>query len=653
MSTAVASPSKTSLDGNVNQSGPKTAAVTSTRQSNIADPTIAAFDPMWPEQPGSLDDTRLIATGLKIPTKFYADQPFLTPTKDGGLLCVVTTGLGHEGSRSQHVLSMKTFDEGESWQDLTPLESPDAPESSWGVPITSPSGRVFVFYIFNADDIRELPADNPPYPGGVTQRMDSHGHYVFRWSDDHGKTWSVKRGEIPVREYEIDRNNSTRGAVRLFWNVGKPFLIGETIFLPIHKVGGFGEGWFTSSEGALLRSDDLFSCKNPTDAKWVTLPDGDRGIRAPAGGGSIAEEHSFAPLSDGSIFTVFRTIDGHPGCAYSRDEGRSWEPSEYMRYASGRLIKHPRAATFVWKLRDGGYLYFFHNHGGKALRDRADRRTLAYTGRNPMWFCRGWEIDSPNGKRIAWSQPEIGFYDDDPLVRISYPDCLERAGHLLFTETQKNLARLHTVPPQLANALSADPECRLASLAGLEPIFVWSVATGDRVVPMPELPRFVVRDPAPPYGGKRTRSGFAIRLGLTNPSAGPAAVVENRGEDGSAFRILLTERSTLRIELDDGETAIFAESDPIKTGGELHSLTINVDGGSNTISFFQNGLIDDGGDARQYGWRRFSPYYRNEFLGKSLVFAKSNTVTLGRMEIFARPLMAAEIDALDTALSGR
>ena len=87
-------------------------------------------------------------------------------------------------------MTMKTFDGGVTWQNRVPLESPQAPESSWGVPITMPSGRIFVFYVFNADDTRELPADNPPYPGSVTQRMDSHGHYVFRWSDDQGKTWS-------------------------------------------------------------------------------------------------------------------------------------------------------------------------------------------------------------------------------------------------------------------------------------------------------------------------------------------------------------------------------------------------------------------------------------------------------------------------------
>lgn len=543
---------------------------------------------------------------------------------------------------------MKTFDCGRTWQDVARLEPPEAPESSWGVPITMPSGRVFVFYVFNADDIRELPADTPPYPNGVTHRMDSHGHYVFRWSDDHGKTWSEERVVIPVREFDIDRNNPSGGKIRLFWNVGKPFLIGDSIFLPIHKVGGFGEGWFTSSEGALLRSDDLVTCKNPAKASWETLPDGERGIRTPTGGGPISEEHSFVTLSDGSLFVVFRTIDGHPGCAYSRDEGKSWEPSEYMCYADGRPMKHPRAATFVWNLGDGGYLYFFHNHGGKPLRDRGDRRSFAYTGRNPMWFCRGWEIDGPSGRRINWSQPEIGFYDDDPMVRISYPDFLEHGGKFLFTQTQKNLARIHTMPAALIDALSASPERRLAVLRETSPIFSWSAGSDPRTAPLAPLPVFVRRNMEPPYGGKRARSGFAIRLEIRMANVAPASLLESSDEGGSSLRVLLTESGRLRLELGDGQTAHFAESDPLIPGLAAQLCTINIDAASNTICFFRNGSIDDGGDLRQYGWSRFSPHYRNEFKDAILTLPESTQVSLDQLWIFDRVLMASEIEALDS-----
>jgi hypothetical protein len=34
----------------------------------------------------------------------------------------------------------------------------------------------------------------------------------------------------------------------------------------------------------------------------------------------------------------------------------------------------------------------------------------------------GREVDTPQGKRIEWSQPEIALYDDDPFIRMSYPD---------------------------------------------------------------------------------------------------------------------------------------------------------------------------------------------------------------------------------------
>ena len=311
------------------------------------------FDPMRPIAPKIATDLRNIHTGSIIPTKYYADQPYVVETKDGALLCVVTTGEGHEGGRGQHVIVMKSFDCGKTWSDAVRLEEEGAPEASWGVPFVADNGRVFIFYVFNKDDIRELPADNPPYITGLTQRMDSHGYYVFRWSDDHGSSFSKERVEIPVREFEIDRKNFSEGKIRLFWNVGKPFSAEGTLFLPIHKVGGLGEGWFTSSEGGLLRSADLLTVENPAVATWETLPEGDKGIRSPQGGGSVAEEHSFVTLSDGSFFTVFRTIDGAPGCAYSRDQGKTWEPSQYMTFANGKQMKHPRAATFVWKLQDG------------------------------------------------------------------------------------------------------------------------------------------------------------------------------------------------------------------------------------------------------------------------------------------------------------
>ena len=108
-------------------------------------------------------------------------------------------------------------------------------------------------------------------------------------------------------------------------------------------------------------------------------------------------------------------------------------------------MKHPRAANFAWRCENGKYLYWFHNHGGRFIREHQQRRTIAYEERNPVWLSGGEEVDTPQGKVIRWSQPEIALYDDDPIIRMSYPDLVEDKGKYYLTETQKDIARVHEV----------------------------------------------------------------------------------------------------------------------------------------------------------------------------------------------------------------
>jgi hypothetical protein len=48
-----------------------------------------------------------------------------------------------------------------------------------------------------------------------------------------------------------------------------------------------------------------------------------------------------------------------------------------------------------------------------------------YDDRNPAWLMAGQEISTPQGRMIEWSQPEILLYEDDPYIRMSYPDLVE------------------------------------------------------------------------------------------------------------------------------------------------------------------------------------------------------------------------------------
>ncbi|MCX6611555.1 MAG: hypothetical protein NTW74_11980 [Acidobacteria bacterium] len=549
-------------------------------------------------QEGGLD-SREIGRGSLIPDEYYADQPYVVKTNDGAWLCVITTGSGHEGEGGQHVVSMRSTDRGKTWEKAVDVEPAKGPEASYAVMLKAPSGRVFVFYNHNTDNIREVIGDKPAYKDGLVKRVDSLGHFVFKYSDDHGRSWSAQRYEIPQRDFEIDRKNPYGGKIKFFWTVGKAFAHKGAGYVPLHKVGGFGEGFFTSSEGVLLRSGNIFTERDATKITWSTLPEGEIGIRTPAGGGTIAEEQSFSVMSDGSIFCVFRTIDGYSACTYSRDDGRSWEPSQYMRFATGRLMKHPRAANFAWRCENGKYLYWFHNHGGRFIREHPQQRSIAYNDRNPVWLSGGVEADSPKGKVIQWSEPEIGLYDDDPMVRMSYPDLVEEGGEYYLTETQKDIARVHKMDRRLIEGLW-EP---VASNDGL----LLRAASGS--VAAPEFPIFVKRSRRADYGTDHTRAGvsFDLFFRLEDTAAG-LTLVDNPDSAGRGFAIRTARGNSLEITLHDGRTQNRWSSDEgVLTAGKLHHAVIVVDAGPNVISFVVDGKFNDGLEQKQFGWGRFHP----------------------------------------------
>ncbi|MEZ5401574.1 MAG: exo-alpha-sialidase [Bryobacteraceae bacterium] len=542
-------------------------------------------------------DPRNITSGSVIPDEGYADQPYIVKTDDGAWLCVITTGPGQEGAGGQHIVTRRSTDRGRTWTDLVDVEPSSGPEASYAVLLKVPYGRVYVFYNHNTDNVREVIGDKPAYRDGKVRRVDSLGHFVFKYSDDHGRSWSARRYDIAQRDFEIDRRNPYQGKLKFFWNVGKAFSHRGAGYVPLHKVGGFGEGFFTSNEGVLLRSANILTERDAAKLTWETLPEGDRGIRAPEGGGTVAAEHSFSELSDGSLFCVFRTIDGHAAHTYSRDGGRTWEPSQYMRYADGRLMKHPRAANFAWRASNGKFLYWFHNHGGRFIREHPRRRSIAYEDRNPVWLSGGEEADSPRGKVILWNEPEIVLYDDDPVERMSYPDFVEEDGHYYLTETQKEIARVHEVDPKL--------------IEGLWNQGAGGVAGDGLLGAGVPLPAFARRKPGG-HGAEDLRGGFTLDLWVRFGSFPPNRVfVDNRGEDGKGIALATVEGGAVELVMNDGRMENRWRSDRgALSGSGVHHVVAIVDGGPKIISFVVDGRLNDGGEERQFGWGRFSPYFR-------------------------------------------
>jgi hypothetical protein len=585
-----------------------------------------------------VSDLRHIAAGWIIPSEGYADQPYIVKTDDGAWLCVMTTGKGTEGAGGQHVVSMRSNDHGRTWEKPVDIEPADGPEASYAVMLKVPSGRIYAFYNHNTDNVREVKRED----GGAYKRVDSLGHYVFKFSDDHGRSWSTQRYEVPLREFECDRNNVYGGKLRFFWNVGRPLILGDTAVMVMHKVGAMGAGFFAQSEGAFFASRNILTERDPAKIRFETLPDGDVGLRTPIGGGRVAEEQSIVKLSDGSLYCVYRTIDGWPTCTYSRDGGHTWTAPAYMTYSpEGQRVKHPRAANFAWNCSNGKFLYWFHNHGGKFVGElgaNGKGGRSPYDDRNPAWLMAGQEVATPQGKMIVWSQPEILLYDDDPFIRMSYPDLVEQGGTFYVTETQKTVGRVHEISNALVDGLFNQFDNRSITTNRLALNLRQPIPAEAK---MPVLPEFNQRDTkSEDQRGKDLRAGFSLDFWLTLDSlAAGQALLDSRTGEGKGILVSTTASGTLRLTLNDGRQEASWQSDQgaLQPGKPQH-VVITVDGGPKIITFVVNGVLCDGGDERQFGWGRYSPTLRTP---NGAAMAKV-APAVQSLRIYARALRTSE-----------
>lgn len=571
-------------------------------------------------------DWRNIKNGLELPKEHYCDQPYVVITQEGHWLCVMTTGSGEEGESGQHVVSTMSRDKGRTWSELVDIEPAGGPEASWAMPLLVPGGRVYVFYLYNADNIRQVTGDRlDGQPGEeIHDRVDTLGYMVYKYTDDHGRSWSEERYTIPIRTFDIDRRNRHRGEVQYLWGVGKPIVHQGAVYMGFAKVGAFGAGWMAKSEGAFLKSDNILTERDPARVRWETLPDGDVGLRAPLG--PVGDEHNPVGMNDGSLYCTFRTIEGHNAHAYSRDGGHTWtKPGHAVYKPGGRKIKHPRAANFVKKFANGKYLLWFHNQGRSFI---GSHPWDAYELRNPAWVSGGVEKEG----YIHWSQPEVLLYDDDPAVRISYPDFIEDGGQYYVTETQKEIARVHPIDEALLEGLWSQGEVRRVDREGL----------------LLELEEAACRPGTAAalsaYGKLSAGESFSLDVWLTLDSLAPGQLIADAAEGPArGWRLLTADGGALRLELGDGQSGALWESDrDVLRAGERHHIAVIVDGGPKLMLFVVDGVLSDGGEDRQFGWGRFSPLLRSVGSRGSLNVAPALRGNVHRVRLYGRALTVSQ-----------
>lgn len=518
-------------------------------------------------QSGSYDfrDRR---NGKPIYQSGYIDQPYVVVLDSGEWLCVFTTGAGAEGTGGQHIVSTVSTDKGKTWSKPVRIEEPSAESASWAMPYKTQYGRIYVFYDYNGDKIHSMNfMDNI--------REDMLGWYCFKFSDDKGKTWS-KRYRLPVRTTAVDRKNDWAGKVQIMWGIGKPINVGaQGMMFGFTKLGKYmledGEGWF-------MRCDNINAERDPEKLKWVNYPEGDHGLRNPDFG-PVQEEQNIVEMSNGTLYCMYRTVMGHPAESYSYDGGKTWTLPQIPNYYTGNPIKHPRACPRIFKTKGDRYLFWHHVNGG-----------TDFENRNPVWISGGIEV---NGK-IVWSQPEILIYAPGlSKERMSYPDLIEQDGRYWITETNKVQGLCHEVDPDFFSNLWG--QFQLAT-----------VATKGLVINQrgPELINREFDLPAIEEPSKGL--GFTIDLvaNITRLKEGEV-ICESRDKDGKGYWLEMGANYSVKFTMSDGvkSTSWTSDAGVIKFFGTTE-ISLMVDYRAKIISYVINGIFNDGGKERIFGWGR-------------------------------------------------
>jgi hypothetical protein len=241
--------------------------------------------------------------------------------------------------------------------------------------------------------------------------------------------------------------------------------------------------------------------------------------------------------------------------------------------------------------------------------------------------------------KITWSQPEIVIYEDDPAIRMSYPDLIEQDGKYWITETNKVDARCHEIPNAYLNALWSQFEINTPAKHNLVAEWKETEIPSEGQIEVPVNPENSYAD------------GFTIdfRLILANLSPGQL-ILSSIDENGKLVELKTGEFGAIEIRMSDGDHTDSWSSDPglVKASGVEHCIAVTVDNGPRIIQFVINGTVNNGREMRQFGWGRyttdmkdfqFNTIETHKMAGESV----NITSKISNLRVYNRPLMNTEI----------
>jgi hypothetical protein len=145
-----------------------------------------------------------------------------------------------------------------------------------------------------------------------------------------------------------------------------------------------------------------------------------------------------------------------------------------------------------------------------------------------------------------------------------------------------------------------------------------------------------------------TSGGFTIefRVRFRELSAGQV-LLDTRDGSGKGIVLGVTDRETINLTMNDGRMKSEWDCDS-GTGpgtlriGEWHHVAVVVDGGPKIVTWIVDGVLNDGGAVREFGWGRFNPKM-DDVNGSGVKVAPALFGEMKQVRVYGRYLRTSEV----------
>ncbi len=363
------------------------------------------------------------------------NEHFLVFDGPDGSFMAVWTQSSYEGAGDHRIMFTRSEDEGKTWSAPARVVGPARPGdgymTSWGFPLISKSGRIYVVY-------------NQYH--GIDDVVHQHtGTMDCVYSDDMGKTWSLP-GRIPMKRSPYDHTDESIPSNWVVWQKpirdldGKWFTgvsrwVSKAVRTPPHV--NSWTAWETVID--FLRFENIDENPEPENIRISYSAWGENALRVPHYTNpllSIAQEPSLVRLPDNRLFCTMRTMTGYIWYSISDDDGRTWcNPRPLLRRDKGLPILEPLCCCPIYQYSEGKYVLLHHNNDGRFQGSTPEETSK---NRRPAFIALGEY--RPDADQPIWFSESKMFMDNGgvgigPLTRIDigvYPSVTNRKGNFVL-----------------------------------------------------------------------------------------------------------------------------------------------------------------------------------------------------------------------------